>query len=160
MAVDKRALDQKVPDPGQVARLWKSPDGRWRLEKVDITGDEPLAPGMYIARHGETEWNQGGADGDSKKPAPVRPRVKKINAAPMRPPNGPPRVKPADQLYQLVLGGKFKEALAIAQQFVKAGVMRDTDVEQILDRAEAAIGRPLHAPVKPGMMPPPPPPRR
>jgi broad specificity phosphatase PhoE len=151
--IDPRALDEKVPDPGEVARLTPGKDG-WRLEKADISGDAPLEPGIYIIRHGETEWNKGGA---SKPPRPAE-KPRPLKRKPAKP--AVARSNPADTIYRLVRQSKFQEAIDAAMRAVESGALTDSQVDAAIDRAEADMGRPLPQwQTRSGVTPPPPFPR-
>jgi broad specificity phosphatase PhoE/2'-5' RNA ligase len=80
--IDKNLLDAPVPEPGQFVRLYRpvqwmrpawppgmpmtpAPAGPWKIEPATDSSQ----PGIYLVRHGETEWNQGGAIGEAQPPA-------------------------------------------------------------------------------------------
>jgi len=39
--------------------------GKWNFEDVDMEKPEPLAAGIYLIRHGETQWNGGSGTGQT-----------------------------------------------------------------------------------------------
>lgn len=59
LEVDKSFITSKGEHngPGSTKRLYRGPDGNWKFEPVDITKEGPLEPGVYVIRHGVTDWN-------------------------------------------------------------------------------------------------------
>ncbi len=56
--------------PGTVMRLAPDRTGGWSLSKVNMDSDDKLDPGIYIIRHGVTEWNgeyKGGTKGPERQ---------------------------------------------------------------------------------------------
>lgn len=45
--------------PGDIHRLYITPEGKWKIEMYDAcAAAPPLPPGIYIIRHGLTPWNK------------------------------------------------------------------------------------------------------
>ncbi len=43
--------------PGSVERLARDENGNWKVESIDVKDKAPLEPGIYVIRHGVTDWN-------------------------------------------------------------------------------------------------------
>jgi broad specificity phosphatase PhoE len=96
-AIDDKTMLSKGPPPGTVDRIWFDDKGERHIDKdVKPKPGEPIKPGLYSIRHGETAWNEKPSEakaeppsGGSAVPEPVAAAPTKYAVAEREKPVGP-----------------------------------------------------------------------
>jgi broad specificity phosphatase PhoE len=54
--INYETKSDKTDTPSSVHRIYPEGD-KWKFEDVKMDGPEPFSPGIYMIRHGKTDWN-------------------------------------------------------------------------------------------------------
>jgi len=105
-------MDKKSEAPGTVSRLFPDEQGEWEISDVDLDDKAPLAPGVYLIRHGSTPFNI------PDKGSQAQDALGKIA-----------------QYAQTIHPGNFGRIKAVAQKAVDAGHLTHDEVSSAIDKS-------------------------